>query len=374
MNSLRKMWTYSHKHPILRLLTRDINKDGRDEIIATTQKGEIIILNPEGKILFKETIPNKTAIYSIKITDITENNELELIIGTMDGKLRVFSIKHKKKISLEPLWGHSFGANIIGFLIEDINQDSQLDLIVYSLDKSLRVLDGKDGELIWAQMFEEGIGDAIILEKEKPISHYQIAACGNDGTLRIFDGTDGSLEWFKKYPNKLRALNQFTIQNTHLLICGGDDKELYYIDRKTHEKVAQLTFSDYIWRIGSFSEINSSTLFINTYSFAFLYENTPNRHLKFTSQFFYLNSKQKTSWQVKGVNIEAVELLKRVDGAYISLASTNGQIMIIDEASGNIISKTKEESSINCISYISKDNLLLTGNDNGEINAYYFLD
>lgn len=372
MKKLKMLWKYLHEKPILRLLSQDINADGHDEIIATTQNGEVLIFDMEGIPIFRENLSENSSIFSVEIEDINKDGDLNLILGAMDGMLRVFRIK--EDFSLEPLWAHSFSANISGILVEDINQDSRKNLIVHSLDKSLRVLKGEDGELVWAQMFEKGVGEVIILKKDKVNSHHQVAACGNDGTLRIFDGNDGSLEWFKKYPNKLRSLCQFTILNTPLLICGGDDKELYYINRNTHKEVARLPFSDYIWRVISFTELISSNLFINTYSFAFLYENNLRKPLKFTSQIAYANPEQGNFWKIKGVNLEAVNLLKKEDQNYFCFTSTNGQILLVDESSGKILANTKESSSINCLSYISNEDLLLTGNNSGEINAYIFED
>jgi outer membrane protein assembly factor BamB len=370
MISLKKIWTHKASSPILKLLCQDINGDGEPEIIAFSQEGDIIILNAEGTLLFSDEITKNSAIYTAKIWDINSDGKLELIVGAIDGLLRVFQFR--PELTLEALWAHSFGANINGLILEDINGDSHTDLLVYSLDNSLRVLNTKTGDLIWAQMFEEGIGDAIIIKDLETAHKKQVAACGNDGTLRIFDGRDGTLRWFKRYPNKLRSLSEIRIANTSLLICGGDDKKLYYIDINRQEQVAQLSFSDYIWNIQHISDHSTSNLMIYTYSFAFLYQTTSKESEPFTSQFLYLNQNSQSTWQIKGINVECVNTIVKDGKIYILLGTTMGKVLIVEETSGIIIRDAKSSSSINCLDFLSGDNLVLAGDDNGEINAYEF--
>jgi WD40 repeat protein len=370
MISLKKIWTYKVSSPILELLCQDINGDGKTEIIAFNQEGDIIILNAEGILLFSDDITNKSAIYATKIGNINSDGHLELIVGAMDGLLRVF--RFRPDLTLEALWAHPFGANINGLILDDITGDSQTDLLAYSLDNSLRVLNSKTGDLIWGQMFEEGIGDAIIMKDFESPHKKQVAACGNDGTLRIFDGCDGKLRWFKRYPNKLRSLAEIRIANTSLLICGGDDKKLYYIDKKYQEQVAQLSFSDYIWNIEHLSNLSTSNLLVYTYSFAFLYQIPSKESVAFTSQLLFFNQNSQSTWQIKGINLECVDTFMKDENSYILLGTTTGKMLIIEETSGIIICGTKCSSSINCVEFLSGVNLVLSGNDNGEINAYEF--
>ncbi|TXT65930.1 MAG: hypothetical protein BAJALOKI3v1_60069 [Promethearchaeota archaeon] len=370
MISLKKIWTYKVSSPILELLCQDINGDGKTEIIAFNQEGDIIILNAEGTLLFSDDITNKSAIYATKIGNINSDGHLELIVGAMDGLLRVF--RFRPDLTLEALWAHSFGANINGLILDDITGDSQTDLLAYSLDNSLRVLNSKTGDLIWGQMFEEGIGDAIIMKDFESPHKKQVAACGNDGTLRIFDGCNGKLRWFKRYPNKLRSLAEIRVANTSLLICGGDDKKLYYIDKKYQEQVAQLSFSDYIWNIQHLSNLSTSNLLVYTYSFAFLYQIPSKESVAFTSQLLFFNQNSQSTWQIKGINLECVDTFMKDENSYILLGTTTGKMLIIEETSGIIICGIKCSSSINCVEFLSGVNLVLSGNDNGEINAYEF--
>ncbi|MFO7796940.1 MAG: hypothetical protein ACQERB_15860 [Promethearchaeati archaeon] len=367
MNSLTKLWTYSHTNPILRILTRDLNGNGQKEIIVTTQNGELLILNTNGTLLFKDTITEKKAIYTINVRDITQNGNLELIIGSMDGLLRTFTID--SSLHLHSLWAHTFGGNINGILIDDITLDSKLELIVYSLDKSLRVLNSKSGELIWAQMFEKGIGDAKIIEDINFKSQKIIVACGNDGTLRIFRGEDGELLWFKKFDNKLRTFTTFSISDTPIFICGGDEKELYYINRENHATIAKLSFSDYIWSCKSYPIRSPTAFLMSTYSYAYLYPNDT-QNLAYTSQVLYLNTAEEISWQLQGLNVEKFKSIKNNQENFIALCTTEGCLLLVEEKSGKIHSFKHEHSCINDIAYNSNSDLIFTSNDSGEINAY----
>jgi len=367
MYSLTKLWTYSHAKPVLRLLTRDLDGNGRKEVIATTQNGELLILNTNGTLLFKNAITENKAIYAIKVKDITQNGNLELIIGSMDGLLRIFTIG--SNLHLHSLWAHTFGGNINGILIDDITGDSKLELMAYSLDKSVRVLNSESGELIWAQMFEKGIGDARIIEDIKFESQKIIVACGNDGTLRIFKGKDGELLWFKKFANKLRTVTAFSILDTPIFICGGDEKELYYINRENHATIAKLSFSDYIWACKSYPLRSPTALLMSTYSYAYLYPNNT-KDLSYTSQLLYLNTAEGISWQLKGVNVEHFKKFESNQKKFIALCTTEGWLLLVEEQNGKIYSLNHEPSCINDIAYNNNSEMIVTSNNSGEVNAY----
>jgi len=201
----KELWNFKYNAPILGIEVADLNGNGQIEIIAYTKNGILLIISLNGKLLHKEIISKDSPLWHLKIYDINEDGRYELILGGMDGIVRIF--KCDLTYNLELLWTHKFDSSISGILIDDINNDSLNELVIFSLDKTLRVLNPYDYTLVWAQVFEDGIGDAKIFINNENFAKKEILACGNDGTIRIFDGTNGQLLWFKRYSGKMRVIN-----------------------------------------------------------------------------------------------------------------------------------------------------------------------
>ena len=155
---IQKFWDFTSNEEILGLEIGNLTKNTR-QLLAYTNFGKILIFSFDGDKLLEEEISQNAPIWSVKIHDIDNDGRNEIIIAAYDGLLRVF--KYKLPI-LEPFWAHQFGASISGLHIHDINNDGIEEIIAYSLDKTLRVLNPLDGSLIWGQLFEDGIGDAVI--------------------------------------------------------------------------------------------------------------------------------------------------------------------------------------------------------------------
>ena len=185
---VKELWNFKYNAPIHGIEVADINSNGQKEIIAYTKDGILLFISLNGKLLHKEIISKDSSLWHLKIYDIDNDGRYELIMGGMDGIVRIF--KCNFTYNLELLWTHKCNSSISGILIGDINEDDINELIIFSLDKTLRVLNPADGNLVWGQVFEKGIGDVIIFFGDKNSAKKEILACGNDGTIRIFNGKD----------------------------------------------------------------------------------------------------------------------------------------------------------------------------------------
>ena len=207
MIDLEEKWQYRIDEPILQIEIGDVNNNGRNEILAASKSGRLLILSLAGKVLADKKIAEKSSIWKVEVRDIDSDNKNEVILCGLDGLLSVF--KCNSSYELETFWKHQFGASISGFFISDINNDNMNEIIAYSIDKSLRVLNPLDGSLIWGQLFEDGIGDAIVWQDTSEPALKEVIAIGNDGTVRIFKGMNGELSWFKRYTDKIRCVSLF---------------------------------------------------------------------------------------------------------------------------------------------------------------------
>ncbi|MEE9377940.1 MAG: WD40 repeat domain-containing protein [Candidatus Lokiarchaeia archaeon] len=364
----KELWNFKYNAPILGIEVADINGNGQIEIIAYTKNGILLFISLNGKLLHKEIISKDSSLWHLKIYDINDDGRYELILGGMDGILRIF--KCHLTYNLELLWTHKFNSSISGILIEDINGDNINELIIFSLDKTLRVLNPSDGKLVWGQVFENGVGDAIIFLSDKNPAKKEILACGNDGTIRIFNGKDGKLLWFKKYSGKIRTITYMNTPKGPVVICGGDDKKLHIINKITQNEIKTKEFIDYVWKCISYPFPILNNVLVSSYSFAYFDESIPIEEIEFTSNLICLNDSLKINWKLIGYNIEFIRIIKKRDKLYILTGTTKGELLIIEEQTGNIIFNRNYNSCVNMVHLFINKNLLFSCHDDGKIIAH----
>jgi len=363
-----KLWKFKYKASILGIEIADINCNGQSEIIAYTKTGILLFISLSGKLLHEEIISKDLPLWHLRICDIDDDGRLELILGGMDGILRIF--KCSFAYNLELFWTHKFGASISGILIGDINNDNKNELIVFSLDKTLRVLNPYDGKLVWGQVFEDGVGDAKIFINDKNFHKKEILACGNDGTIRSFAGIDGKLLWFKKHTDKMRVIAYMNTIKGQLVIYGGDDKKLHIINKNTQEEIKTKEFDDYIWKCISYPSPIFNNALVSSYSFAYFDESIPLEKTEFTSQLICLDQSLSINWELIGYNIEFLNIIGKFDEFYIFAVTTKGELLIIEEQTGKILFNNIYNSCANMIQFLTKKRLLLSCFDDGTIITY----
>jgi WD40 repeat protein len=372
MVNIKEQWAFHFNEPILGIEIGDVNNNSQNEIVAFSKSGKILILSMKGKLISELEIAKESSIWDGKICDIDSDKKNEFILGGLDGLLRVF--KCSLSYELKPFWAHQFGASISGFLFEDINNDNIDEIIAYSIDKSLRVLNPINGSLIWGQIFEDGIGDAIIYRDSADFGTKEVIACGNDGSLRVFKGKDGDLVWFKRFKDKIRCVSIFKSKNREMVVCGGDDKKLHFIDKLTQEEIKSIQFDDYVWKCFSFLHDDENYLLVSTYSFEYFDESLNIEDIEFSSKLMCLNQKLEIKWEIAQINTECLIQTKIGLNNCIVLGTTKGKLLFIDEVSGKIITKIQKKSCINDLKYDLKSNILIACHDNGSIFAYFLAE
>ena len=232
---IQESWKYAHSSSVLGVEIGDLNGNNQNEIIAITKEGEVLLFNPKGKPLLSSKISDDNSLWCAKIFKPKDLSNPILVLGGMDGLLRIFNCS--SDYTLEADWAQQFGGSISGLLIEDITGDGTSELLAYSIDKTIRVLNPIEGNLIWGQMFEEGIGDVCIWTDNIDPNHKEVFACGNDGTVRIFNGVNGDLLWFKRFTDKIRCVDYINSIDGVVIVCGGDDNLLHFINHKTKKRL-----------------------------------------------------------------------------------------------------------------------------------------
>ena len=170
---IQKIWDFNREEQFLGLEIGTL-KINTKQILTFTKSGKIMVFSIDGELLLEEEISPNIPLWNVKISDIDNDGNNEIIIAGLDGLLRVFK---NKKFSLKPLWAHQFGASISGFIYADVNNDSVEEILAYSIDKSLRCLNSADGSLIWGQLFGDGIGDVTLYKDPLDPLTLEIIAC-----------------------------------------------------------------------------------------------------------------------------------------------------------------------------------------------------
>ncbi|MFX1364372.1 MAG: hypothetical protein ACFFCE_00820 [Promethearchaeota archaeon] len=365
----KELWNFKYNAPILGIELCDINNNGKLEIIAFTKNGMLLFISLDGKLLHKELVSKNSPLWHMRIHDIDNDGRHELVLGGMDGILRIF--KCKSTYNLEPFWIHKFNSSISGILIEDINDNNFNELIIFSLDKTLRVLNSLDGKLIWGQIFQDGIADAIVFKNNKKHNHKEILACGNDGTIRCYEGVNGKLLWFKKYSDKMRVITYMNTIKGQLVLSGGDDKKLHVLNKLTQNEIKTLQFNNYVWKCVSYPFPILNNCLVSSYSFAYFNESIQIKNIEFTSKLACFNESFNTKWDLNGYNIECLKIRKIYERILIIVGTTKGNLLIIEEETGKIIFFGNYSSCINMTQICEEQRLIFTCHDNGTIIAHH---
>ncbi len=360
----KELWNFKYTESILGIELGDINNNGELEIVACTRTGKLLFLTQNGKLIHQEIISKDKPIWHIKIVDIDKDGENELILGGMDGVLRTF--KCNTTYDLEILWVHNFNGSISGILIEDINNDNNNEIIAFSLDKTIRILNPLDGSLIWGQIFIDGIGDATVFIKDKDI----ILAGGNDGTIRTFNSIDGKLIWVRQFSDKIRCVCYLNSIKGWVVLCGGDDKKLHFLNKTTHTEFKTIFFKDYVWKCVSYPYPRFNNAIISSYSFDYFDNSTPIKQIFFSSKIICIDEFLDIKWKLKGFNVECLQILDIYDKTFISIGTTKGEIIIIEEKTGRILLNKSNYSCLNSIQFDKDNEILYCSYDNGNVIAF----
>jgi outer membrane protein assembly factor BamB len=369
MVNIKEQWVFHSSEPILGIEIGDVNNNGQNEIIAFSKSGKLIIISLSGKKITELEISDNSSIWQAKICDIDRDNKNEVILGGLDGLLRTFKCNTSYK--LQPLWAHQFGASISGFFLADVNDDGIEEIIAYSIDKSIRCLNSSDGSLLWGQLFEDGIGDAILWQDSLNPLTLEIIACGNDGTVRSFKGDNGELIWFKRFADKIRCVSYIKSNKKEMVVCGGDDKNLHIIDKTTQEELKSFQFDDFVWKCTSFTLEKESNLFVSSYSFSFFDDSIEVQDIVFSSKILRLNSELEKKWEIENINLECFLQAEFFSNEYFIIGTTKGRLLILDADSGKIFTEINKKSCVNDIKYDSESRLLISCHDNGSVFAYF---
>jgi len=200
------LWSYPTGGPLYSSpALGDVNGDGESEVVVGSYDGNVYALRGiYGGILWFFTTGGPISS-SPAIGDINGDGQIEVVVGSEDGK--VYSLRGKSITLLEYiktrtpverlLWSFTTGGPVSSSpAIGDIDRDGQVEVIVGSGDGKIYVLRGTDGSLIWSY----NIGspyywtEKIVLADIDPTPGIEIITYGS-GTPTYVLSSSGTLLW-----------------------------------------------------------------------------------------------------------------------------------------------------------------------------------
>ncbi len=141
----KRLWTYETRDHIRALCVRDINNDGKIEILVGSEDRNIHVLDSMGHLLWRYLLPHR--IFAIDAMDADKDGNVEAFVGCADGYLYVFS----KDGDL--LWTYQAKDRIRALHVADIDDDGNVEVAIGAENdlELLRVINQRQLNLLITQ-------------------------------------------------------------------------------------------------------------------------------------------------------------------------------------------------------------------------------
>jgi hypothetical protein len=214
----------------------DLDNDGKKEIVCSTVKGDIFVLNNDLSLkwkfkatsdvnevdeLFLDVETSDGIISTPKIFDIDKDGKKEILFGTEQGK--VFALDNSGNV----LWTFKAdGAVRGGINIFYMGKNKEVRIVFGSLDKNLYLLNAK-GKV--EKIIEVGVG----IESTPVIFEDNIIIGLNNGEIRAYNIL-GKLAWDYKTNSKItsEAVPMKIQTSADSFVIGSTNNSIYCFDGK----------------------------------------------------------------------------------------------------------------------------------------------
>jgi hypothetical protein len=169
----------------------DLDKDGKLEVIVSTQGGQIYVLNQNGADFQgwpKENIEPATCSSPVA-GDIDGDGQMEIVLGTDDHLVYAWNIAGNDKPGWP--WSNPYAKITIGLVLADLTGDEALEIITTHFEPgywNIFVIDGRTGTVLpgWPQP-EEGddkrCGDPVAVSDIDNDGEKEIVVAAFDGCI-----------------------------------------------------------------------------------------------------------------------------------------------------------------------------------------------
>lgn len=151
-----RLWCYETRDHIQAVCLKDINNDGKIEVLIGSEDRNVHVVDNTGHLLWRYYLP-----HSALTVDATENDS-KIFVGCANGYLYVFSNEG------DLLWTYQAKDRIHAIRVEDINDDGQTEIIIGAEDQLevLRIVNQRQvSELItqcWTALCQQQPTEQVI--------------------------------------------------------------------------------------------------------------------------------------------------------------------------------------------------------------------
>jgi outer membrane protein assembly factor BamB/archaellum biogenesis ATPase FlaH len=118
------LWTYETRDHIRAVCIKDINGDGKVEVLVGSEDRNIHVIDSTGHFLWRYYLPD--TILAVDAAYIDQNSQVEVFAACADGYLYVFN--HRGDL----LWKYMAGDRIHAVRVEDIDSDGNVEIALGS--------------------------------------------------------------------------------------------------------------------------------------------------------------------------------------------------------------------------------------------------
>ncbi len=227
MPGLESVTEYSFKEAVTGIELRDITKDGRDNLIATTMAGDIRLFDfsddPVPKLEEIVRTEEMPPVASFAMGDVTGNGIEDFVVGGMDFVLRILSFEEGKIVEktstpLGSLPTSLISANVLG--------KDNCEIIVATNDKALRCYG-------WYDSFLDKLAHKVV---EQPVFTMKTLLSDGMPFHRFIFGDDSNLIYLYQYADdRLHERDRVETNGSVSLVTSG------HITESRHEEVISVS-------------------------------------------------------------------------------------------------------------------------------------
>ena len=193
-----ELWNYEFQDQVNFPCLIDLDRDGKQEIVASSEDGTLVAFQGDGTVLWKEAYDAQA--YGPAGGDIDGDGCPEVVCGWWDGMIRTYSRDWKWTTKID-----DFSPGIP--VLIDINQDKKIDVLIGGYDGTFVALDGPTGKFLWTYESPgrielcasagdlDGDGKPEIIFMSMPNRVGTLTCLNADGSLRWKLDCMGSGDW-----------------------------------------------------------------------------------------------------------------------------------------------------------------------------------
>jgi outer membrane protein assembly factor BamB len=190
------------------------------EIVIGSENKKLSIYSSDLQTLVR-TIPTEEGVRIVRAYVPSEGHDPEIVTASLGNSIYAYSWYGKR------LWSYKARDHNKAICIKDINNDGKIETLVGSEDHNIHVLDST-GHLLWRYLLPHSILAIDAADAENDGEVMIFAGCA-DGYLYVFNN-EGDLLWSYQAKDRIRALHAADIDDDgNIEIAIGSENELEYL-------------------------------------------------------------------------------------------------------------------------------------------------